>query len=123
MCGLGGLLEPLRAVLKPSWCRLGVSWGAPAALWGALGTSWDGLGPSWVGDRRSWGGLDLLGRSQENHGGPLGRSQMDQKLDPKTDPKSGRIATGQMAQTVCLQWFQSLTGLNANQIVSAKQTI
>ena len=77
-------------LLGPSWGHFGVSWGALAALWGALGASWDGLGPSWVGLGVV---LDPLGRSREAPGGLLGRSKIDQKIDPKPDPKSGRIAT------------------------------
>ena len=87
---LGAALGVSGELLGSSWGRLGVSWGALAALWGALGASWDGLGPSWVGLGVV---LDPLGRSRGAPGGLLGRSKIDQKIDPKPDPKSGRIAT------------------------------
>ena len=79
--------------LKPSWGRLGVSWGVLAGLWGALGFSWDGLGPSWVGLGVV---LDPLGRPREAPGALLGRS----KIDPKTEPKSGRIATAKNGSNI-----------------------
>ena len=66
---------------------------------------------SWSNLERSWGGLGkllghfgrlrgrpgmLLGRLGELRGhpwGPLGRPKIDQKIDPKLDSKTGRIAT------------------------------
>ena len=55
----------LRVVLDRSWTLLG-------SLGVVLGGSWGTLGGSW---------------------GTLGRSKIDQKTDPKIDPKSSRIAT------------------------------
>ena len=56
-------------VLKPSW-----------AVWGgSLGHFWALLGS--------------LGRLRGVAWGTLGRSKIDQKRDPKLDPKTDRIAT------------------------------
>ena len=49
--------------------RLGVSWGG---IWGVLGRLGAPLGGSW---------------------GALARPKIDQKIDPKLDAKTGRIAT------------------------------
>ena len=80
-----------------SWSDLGRSWGGLGRSWGDLGWSWGGLwgvlgrlgavlGGSWT----ILGGLGaLLGGSWSL----LGRSKNDQKIDPKLDSKTGRIAT------------------------------
>ena len=87
-----------------SWGDLGWSWDG---LWGVLerlgvvlgclGRSWGDLGWSWGG---LWGVLGRLGavlgcpgRLLGGSWGALGRSKIDQKIDPKLDSKTGRIAT------------------------------
>ena len=62
---LGAILGGLGVVLGD----LGWSWGV---LWGVLGCPGRLLGGSW---------------------GAFGRSKIDQKIDPKLDSKTGRIAT------------------------------
>ena len=68
----GPLLAPLGAALGPSWAALGASWELLGRSWAVLGCPRRLLGGSW---------------------GTLGRSKNDQKIDPKIDPKSSRIAT------------------------------
>ena len=69
---------------------LGRSWGGLGVVFGDLGAV---FGRSWA----VLGGLGaLLGRSWGALGGPWGdsgRSKIDQKIVPKIDPKSSRIAT------------------------------
>ena len=62
---LGAILGGLGAVFGRSWAVLG-------GLGALLGRSWGDLGGSW---------------------GDFGRSKIDQKIVPKIDPKSSRIAT------------------------------
>ena len=62
---LGAILGGLGAVFGRSWAVLG-------GLGALLGRSWGALGGSW---------------------GDFGRSKIDQKIVPKIDPKSSRIAT------------------------------
>ena len=79
------------------WCRLfhrGKKCNVTATvalLEGGLGTSLGGsLGGSWEGLGAVLGGLGaVLGGSW----GLLGRSKIDQKIDPKLDSKTGRFAT------------------------------
>ena len=68
----GPLLAPLGAALGPSWAALGASWELLGRSWAVLGCPRRLLGGSW---------------------GTLGRSKIDQKIDPKLDSKTGRIAT------------------------------
>ena len=75
------------------WGVLGRSWGS----WGGLGRLLGDLGWSWGG---LWGVLGRLGavlgcpgRLLGGSWGALGRSKIDQKIDPKLDSKTGRIAT------------------------------
>ena len=59
----------------------------PGRSWGGLGRSWDDLGWSW-----GWS----LGGLEEVLGGSWAvpaRAKIDQKIDPKLDSKTGRIAT------------------------------
>ena len=62
---LGAILGGLGAVFGRSWAVLG-------GLGALLGRSWGALGGPW---------------------GDFGRSKIDQKIVPKIDPKSSRIAT------------------------------
>ena len=73
MGGLGVVLGDLGAILG----GLGAVFGRP---WGVLGCS--------------WGVLEHLGAALGSSWGPLGRSKIDQKSDPKIDPKSSRIRIG-----------------------------
>ena len=87
-----------------SWGSLGVLWRGLGAILGGLGTVLGGLGailndlgailgglgPIWGALGGPLGGLGaVLGRSCA----VLGRSKSDQKIDPKLDPKTSRIAT------------------------------
>ena len=96
-----------------SWSDLGRSWGGLGRSWGDLGWSWGGL----------WGVLGRLGAVLGGSWSLLGRPKIDQKIDPKLDSKTGRIATEKMAQTLRLSMFQSLRGLSATQITSPKKAI
>ena len=62
---LGAILGGLGAVFGGSWGVLGRSWGVLGRLGAVLGGSWS----------------------------LLGRSKIDQKIHPKLDSKTGRIAT------------------------------
>ena len=59
--------------------------------------SWSDLGRSWGGLGRPWGGLgpllEPLGAVSGGSWGLLGRSKIDQQIDPKLDTKISRIAT------------------------------
>ena len=85
---------PTGTLLGPLWGSVGRRLGHLGAILerSCLGRPWGDLG--W-----SWGGLwEVLGRLGEVLGGswgPLGRSKIDQKSDPKIDPKSSRIRIGQ----------------------------
>ena len=80
-----------------SWSDLGRSWGVLGRSWGDLGWSWGGLGQSLGGLGASWGGLgpllEPLGAVLGGSWSVLGRSKIDQKMDPKPEAKRGRIAT------------------------------
>ena len=75
-------MGPLGVILGGSWEAFGPSWGTLGPFWSGLGSLLAALGPSWRG----------LG-SLLAPPGTLGRSKIDQKLDPKLDSKTGRIAT------------------------------
>ena len=85
---------------------LGWSWGRLWKVLGRLGAILGGLGEVFGRSGAVLGGLRaLLGRSWGALGGPwgdFGRSNIDQKIIPKIDPKSSRIATEKMAQTLRL---------------------
>ena len=73
-----------------SWSDLGRSWGGLGRSWGDLGWSWGGL---WGVLGRLGAVLGCPGRLLGGSWGALGRSKIDQKIDPKLDAKTGRIAT------------------------------
>ena len=87
----------LGRVLGCSWAPLGRSWVVLGWSLEGLGVSWCGLGRSWGHLGWSWGGLwgvlGCPGRLLGGSWGALGRSKIDQKIDPKPDSKTGRIAT------------------------------
>ena len=72
MGGLGVVLGDLGAILGGLGAVFGRSWAVLGGLGALLGRSWGALGGSW---------------------GDFGRSKIDQKIVPKIDPKSSRIAT------------------------------
>ena len=75
----------------------GAVMGDLGAVLGGLGAILGGLGAVFGGLGASWGGLGaVLGRPGRLLGGSWGalrRSKIDQKIVPKLDPKTGRIAT------------------------------
>ena len=73
-----------------SWCDLGVVLGVLGWPWIDLGWSWGDLG---VILERPGAVLGCPGRLLGGSWGALGRSKIDQKIDPKLDAKTGRIAT------------------------------
>ena len=72
MGGLGVVLGDLGAILGGPGAVFGRSWSVLGGLEALLGRSWGALGDPW---------------------GDFGRSKIDQKIVPKIDPKSSRIAT------------------------------
>ena len=69
---LGVVMGDLGAILGGLGAVFGRSWAVLVGLGALLGRSWGALGGPW---------------------GDFGRSKIDQKIVPKIDPKSSRIAT------------------------------
>ena len=84
---------------------LGLSWGALRVV---LDRSWTLLGSLGVVLGGSWGDL---GGSR----GTLGRSKIDQKIDPKLDSKTGRIATE--------KYRSNLTPVDVSELEARQRTL
>ena len=102
-----------RVLLGASWPLLGASWGALGASWAALGASWappgavlGPLGASWAGLGASWGGPKSIKKSIRN----LIRKQAESRRK-------------NMAQTLRLSMFQSLTRVAATRMRSPQKAI
>ena len=76
-----------------SWSDFGLSWGGLGRSWGGLEWSWGDLWGVLGHLEAVWGVLARLGAALGGSWGLLGRSQIDQKIDLKIDPKSSWIAT------------------------------